>query len=309
MHPIVIIASDKDPAIGAAVEGLEAAGFEVRVLNSATAKLVDFLGALAGEDDGEDDEEEPKPAPSVRLNLPPAAEVAPAKDGEDDEDDDAEDPLHPSKMEALINGEPIEVELVDGPSITLHPNSISAGARTSYTLNESQFSFWPSAISNAPITGIVELLLHGEDPGHLAKVVFSEEAMAPPVLKIGRGWLREAGYPHDSWSLLPASEVLYGKAKVSVEDIRSEMHDKGVILVCTRDDKGIFLLTSYGHIAKPGTVRNGHNDQTWRKLGSFHVIGTIELGKTPDDDKVEYEDEDQKKFDPATLKGPVYVFK
>lgn len=321
MHPIVMIAGDKDPAIGKAVEDLEAAGFEVRVLNSAKAKLIDFLGAIAGADEeaeevpAEDEVVDEPEALKPKVKKEPTAEPTdelPPEVPTDDEESDETDPLDPRnliKKEARIAGELVQVQLVEGGGITLHPSAITAGAKTFYALNESQFSFWPSAVSNEPITGGVELSLNGEEITHLTKVIFSEEAMNPPVLKIGRGWLKEAKYPQNSWALLPASQVLYGKSKVSVEDIRKEMHDKGVILVCTRDEKGLFLLTTYGHLAKPGTVKNGHHDQTFRNLGSFHVIGTIELGKTAADDKVEYENPDLKKFDPATLKGPVYVFK
>lgn len=190
MHPIVIIASDKDPAIGAAVDGLQAAGFEVRVLNTATAKLVDFLGALAGEEDEEDTEKKPDAPEDDKEDTEPKVEKPP-KDAPDDDEElsDENDPLDPKKMEALIAGEPVLVEIVDGAQITLHPNKIVAGARTSYSLNEAQFAFWPSAVSNEPITGGVDLSLNDQNLGHLT-VIFSEEAMNPPVLKIGREWLK-----------------------------------------------------------------------------------------------------------------------
>jgi hypothetical protein len=191
MHPIVIIASDKDPAIGAAVDGLQAAGFEVRVLNTATAKLVDFLGALAGEDDEEDPEKNPDAPEEDAESKEKPKGAAPEASVEEPEDEN--DPLDPKKMEALISGEPIEVQLVDGASITLHPSTIQAGAKTFYSLNEVQFAFWPTAISNEPITGGVNLSLNGDDIGHLTKVTFSEEAMNPPVLKIGREWLKASG--------------------------------------------------------------------------------------------------------------------
>lgn len=188
MHPIVIVASDKDPAIGAAVDSLQAAGFEVRVLNTATAKLVDFLGALAGEDDEEEAAPEKKPdAPEEPKDEPKPPKDEPAEEPAED------DPLDPAKMEAKISGEPVLVEIVEGKDIVLHPSTIQAGAKTFYTLNESQFSFWPAAVSDEPITGRVELELQGRPVEHLTRVIFSEEAMNPPVLKIGRDWLAEAG--------------------------------------------------------------------------------------------------------------------
>lgn len=194
MHPIVIIAGDKDPAIGAAVDGLQAAGFEVRVLNTATAKLVDFLGALAGEDDEDEEKKSDAPTEDEPKEEPkePKADKPP-KDAPPEDAPVEDDPLDPAKMEALIAGEPVQVQLVDGADIVLHPSTIHAGAKTFYSLNESQFSFWPSAVSNEPIKGGVELVLNGVDTGHLTKVTFSEEAMNPPVLKIGREWLKETG--------------------------------------------------------------------------------------------------------------------
>lgn len=188
MHPIVIVAGDKDPAIGAAVDSLQAAGFEVRVLNTATAKLVDFLGALAGEDDEEEDAGEKKPdAPEEPKDDAPKE----PKDAPADEPPAEDDPLDSAKMEAKIAGEPVLVEIVDGGDLVLHPSTITAGAKTFYTLNESQFSFWPAAVSDEPISGGVELELNEKTVEHLTKVIFSEEAMNPPVLKIGRKWLEE----------------------------------------------------------------------------------------------------------------------
>jgi hypothetical protein len=193
MHPIVIIAGDKDPAIGAAVDSLQAAGFEVRVLNTATAKLVDFLGALAGEDDEDEEKKPDAPEDDAEPKAEKPPKEAPAPEAPAEEPSDENDPLDPKKMEALINGEPVTVEIVDGTQITLHPSTIQAGAKTFYSLNESTFAFWPSAISNEPIVGGIELSLNGEAVEHLTKVTFSEEAMNPPVLKIGRGWLKEHG--------------------------------------------------------------------------------------------------------------------
>lgn len=310
-HPIVIMAYDKSPAITKAVAALEEAGNEVIVLNTSTAKLVNFLGALAGEVEDEDTppedegaEEEPKEEPKKA----PPEEAAPEETSPEGEEEEESEPI---ATEAVVNGEKVLVELVAGNSITLHANKISTGAKTFYSLNESHYSFWPNSVSDEPITGSVELELNGDK--HFTKVVFSEETRVQPTIKIGREWLKEAGYPRDSWSLLPASQVLYGKNKVGIEDIRKEMGNRGVILVCTRNDghKDQFpvLLTSYGSIAEPGTKHDGHHDQSWRKLGTFTVVGTIKLGKTVEDDVVKYMSGADGKFDPKTVKGPVFVFK
>jgi hypothetical protein len=203
MHPIVIIAGDKDPAIGKAVDDLQTAGFDVRVLNSATAKLVDFLGAIAGadDDDADDDAASTKDKPENSENVAPEKE--PKKEPKDeppaDEPVDDEDPLNPAKMEAMVNGEKVNIRIVEGGDVTLHPSTISIGAKTFYSLNESQYSFWPGAVSNEPISGGVELSLNGAAVEQLTKIVFSEEAMSPPTLCVGREWLKEH---------YPASQVL-----------------------------------------------------------------------------------------------------
>jgi hypothetical protein len=202
MHPIIMIASDKDPAIGKAVEDLEAAGFEVRVLNSATAKLVDFLGAIAGVDDEVDAELPPEPEaepelppeaepePEVEPELSPEAEPKAKKKAKDEDEEDEDDPLDPKKMEAMIAGEPVQVQLVEGADIVLHPSKIEFGKRTAYALVENQFVFWPKNSADEQITGHIELALEGEETAHLTKVIFSDEPMNPPVLKIGRDWLK-----------------------------------------------------------------------------------------------------------------------
>ncbi len=182
MHPVVIMSYDKSPAINKAVAALEEAGMEVRVLNTNSAKLADFLGALAGEDDEEDvpadaAAEEPVVDDEAPAELPPE-----------------EPEVATEALEALVNGENVIVEIVDGSTVTLHSSSISSGAKTFYRLNESEFSFWPNGgtkstqeEADAPVQGGVEIAFKGKE--YFTQVIFSEETMNPPVLRIGREWL------------------------------------------------------------------------------------------------------------------------
>lgn len=191
-HPVVIMSYDKSPAITKAVAALEEAGMEVMVLNTKTAKLVDFLGALAGEDpDAEDEDAEGADDAAPAEELPADTEPAPAEDDElaaaQAAADEEEEPL---ATEALIAGEKVAVKIVEGSQLVLHPTTISIGAKTFYSLNEAQFAFWPSAVSNEPVTGGVELEVGKYKPTTLTKVTFGEAAN-PAVLEVGRDWLKE----------------------------------------------------------------------------------------------------------------------
>jgi hypothetical protein len=181
MHPIVIMSYDKSPAIVKAIDILEEAGFEVRVLNTNSAKLADFLGALAG----------------VDTDMP--ADKSDAKDSAADEVPADEDkvPADEDKIstEAVVNGEKVIVEIVDGSDLVLHSSKMHAGAKVSYNLGESSFSFWPDSpfktsqeAANTPIKCVVELDFDGKV--ETTVVELSEHAMNPPVLKVGREILK-----------------------------------------------------------------------------------------------------------------------
>lgn len=186
MHPIVIMSYDKSPAISKAVAILQEAGMEVCVLNTATAKLKDFLGALAGQGDEPEDEvqsddqpadppaEDPEPVPK-----PTAAPSVPVKNSAVKN--------QPVATEALVNGEKVLVELVEGDTITLHSSKFVSGLKTTYQLNESTFSFWP-AQDSAEVSCTIDLILLDEQ--HHVDVQFSKVIMDPPVIKVGHIWLQ-----------------------------------------------------------------------------------------------------------------------
>ena len=177
MHPVVIMAYDKSPAITKAVAALEEAGIEVRVLNTNKAKLADFLGALAGEDDEEEDTaaEEPKEEP---------------KDAEEAPKDDVpaelpvEEPIATESRVGFIDGEEILVESFDGPS-ELHPSGLMVGAKTAYAVNESHYSFWPVSTGDGlfDLTHQVQVAF---DDQAVYEDVLIKEAVAKPVLKLNK---------------------------------------------------------------------------------------------------------------------------
>ncbi len=296
MHPIVLISSDKDPAIGKAVELLEDAGFEVRVLNSATAKLVDFLGALAGADD----EEEAEPKEPEDKQPSEKADKAP----KDDAPADDEDPLDPAKMEALVSNEPVLVELVEGSSIVLHPKSVTIAARTVYTLNESEYAFWPSAVGNEPVFTGLDLEL--DDAAYFVQAQLSEEAADPPVLKIGRDWLKEARRPTDSWAIMKAMHI--SPSSPTIDEIRAE-EGKCSAYLCSKDGGSLIWIISGGGDmgVKVGSTHRIHADQTGRDLGLAKVEAVAHIGKKKEDDKVEGKSPNGK--DLYTTKAVGYVFK
>lgn len=177
MHPIVIMSYDKSPAINKAIEIFEEAGFEVRVLNTKTARLVEFLGALAGEDDEAPPKEEPAAeAPKEEPAEEPAAGADEAP---------PEEPPVKEELFVLVDGEQVRVELTEGVN-ELVPNGLMVGKKTAYALNETHFSFWPGDTQNLERDVQVQL-------GDKAKFVTVRvtEAGEVPLLKLDRGVFEE----------------------------------------------------------------------------------------------------------------------
>lgn len=191
MHPVVIMSYDKSPAITKAVAALEEAGMEVRVLNTATSKLTDFLGALAGADEIKN---EPVIVPvtstqndedSKDANADADADVSPntADDTIEAPSDVADQPA----LEALVAGEKVMLELVEGTEVVLHPADITVGPKTTFKLNTAEISFWSSSMP-----ALVENLdVSINSFSGLIKVTISDQIAVPPVLKVGKAWLKE----------------------------------------------------------------------------------------------------------------------
>lgn len=275
MHPIIIIAGDKDKAIGAAVDTLQEAGFEVRVLNTATAKLVDFLGALAGADD---DEQPAAPVTSQEQEEPPEEETS-------------------ETNEAIVSGERVIIEMVDGYEMMLHPSTVTVAARTVYSLNESVYSFWPAVVGNEPVFTTVDMEFDGAE--YRIQTKLSESTMTPPVLKIGRKWLSEA---KNSWAIMRAFHI---KNQPTIEDIR-EAEGKCSVYLCQQDGGSMMWIISGGGDmgVDVGSTHLIHSDQSGRDKGSVVVKAIVHLEKSKDDDRVLGQSKDV-----YSTKTAAYVFK
>jgi hypothetical protein len=179
MHPIVIMAYDKSPAITKAVAALEEAGLEVRVLNTNHAKLADFLGALAGEDDEDDSDKEPKEEPKDEPKPEAPTDDVPVDDAIE------EIPFATESRIGFVDGEEILVESVDGPS-ELHPNGLMVGTKTAYAINESHFSFWPVQNAGDGLFDLTHQVQIAFDDRAVFEDVVIKEAAEKPVLKLNK---------------------------------------------------------------------------------------------------------------------------
>ncbi len=127
-------------------------------------------------------------------------------------------------------------------------------------------------------------------------------------------------YPTNSWAILPATDALFNKTKVSMEQAMLEMGSyggKGTILICERDngyDKKPtrLMLSSAGRMDVPiGSFRKAHHDQNLRPYGQLRILDVVfyEI-KKGDDGKSQVVTEDALMC-PLTLddKFPLFVFK
>ena len=91
-------------------------------------------------------------------------------------------------------------------------------------------------------------------------------------------------YPSNSWSILPATDALFKKTKVRLEDAMLEMGQyggEGTMLICERENPGglkktRFMLSSSGKMDLPvGTEHKAHHDQNWRSYGYVKVLAVL----------------------------------
>jgi hypothetical protein len=88
-------------------------------------------------------------------------------------------------------------------------------------------------------------------------------------------------YPrNNSWAILPATQALFGRTKVTLEAVMLE-RGGGTILICERkngDGKTTrFFLSSSGIMDcyKPGTQHDAHHDQNFRSYGSIKILAVL----------------------------------
>ena len=137
MAKIVVLADPADEeAITAA---MDAAGFKVKVVEPTAANLLHIVIGMV--DDGAPKEEEPP------VEEPPAEEAPPAEEPPAEEVP-AEEPIAQDSLKSLgvciVDGEPVKAFEGTGETSKLFVAKLQAGAKTTYTINESQFSFWPA---------------------------------------------------------------------------------------------------------------------------------------------------------------------
>lgn len=80
------------------------------------------------------------------------------------------------------------------------------------------------------------------------------------------------------WSLLPATQALWSKNKVTLKEV-GEQWAKCTVYVA--DNKGTpkFLCSSGGGFADVavGSSKEGYHDQTFRQMGTFKILNIVEL--------------------------------
>jgi len=155
MAKIVVLAGGDDAeAVKTALDG---AGVDYEVVDPTPANLLHIVIGMVDDEAPKDEEpkdEEPKEPKADKEPKPPkddTAEIPPESDSEIASDASA---VPESLGQVRIDGELIEARLGKGPTSALRAVKIEQGARTSYSINESTFSFWPSNPS-APTQRIV----------------------------------------------------------------------------------------------------------------------------------------------------------
>lgn len=109
-------------------------------------------------------------------------------------------------------------------------------------------------------------------------------------------------------ALLPATQHLWHKNKITVDDAR-KVWKTGTIQICRRGAPYVFLHGSgkSDGYKKAGEWIQARHDQTMKSLGELEVVGVIEHGEKPEDDKVTSGkmslDEIKK------IKAPLWVYK
>ena len=154
MAKIVILAGGDDAT--AASAALDAASIEYEIVDPKPSSLLHMVIGMVddGEDSDEDDEEkkEKKPKDKASSDDEPTVEEPP------DDSDIASDAsaVKESLGTIRINGELVEAFKQNSHVSYLHVPTLVSGAKTSYTINESSFSFWPANTTNPAQRVLIE---------------------------------------------------------------------------------------------------------------------------------------------------------
>ena len=193
-HPVIIITSHPE-GMEKAVAHLRVEGYEVKVLDSLSANLIDFFGAISSTDP---DSFQPIADATSATSTDAVDDV----NGPDDLDDmdstsqlDGEGSTSVSNpvFTGTINDEEIEIHEVPGDEIILHPKSVSgSGDKVKFSLSESiEMSLWEEKEDESDET-LHEVSVHLVIPelsiDKSVKIKVSEMTMDPPVILMGEEW-------------------------------------------------------------------------------------------------------------------------
>lgn len=205
-HPVVIITSNPD-GMSRAVKHLEVEGYEVKVLDSLGANLIDFFSAISSTDpevfsgiddtpksDGVDSEipADTKDTDNTDAVDDPNIDVPSMDDPNTDlEPSDSTDPSAEVVFKGTVNDESIDIHEVPGDEIILHPKSISgSGDKVKFQLQESiEMNLWEEKSEDDELHEVsVHLVIPDLDFDKTVKIKVSEMVMEPPVILMGEDW-------------------------------------------------------------------------------------------------------------------------
>jgi hypothetical protein len=156
MAKIVVLAGGDDAtAVSAA---LDAASLEYEIVEPKPASLLHIvIGMVDDEDEEKDEDKDKKDDKEPKGDKPPKDKAPPADEPPDDSDIAADASAVEESLGMIrINGEMVEAFKQNSRDSFLFVPTLVIGAKTSYTLNESSFSFWPSNITNPAQRVLVE---------------------------------------------------------------------------------------------------------------------------------------------------------
>ena len=186
-HPVVIITSDPE-GVQHAVQHLQVEGYEVKVLDSLSANLIDFFGALSSTEPDQFQVVDDTITPDEPLQIGDAGQSASPNDAAS----------NGQVFQGTIDDEPIEVHEVEGGDLVLHPVSLSGdGAKKKFKLSEDvEISvnlgmLFESEQADAPNTVKVHFVVDELGIDTDVDVVLSEMVMTPPVIMMGKDWFAQ----------------------------------------------------------------------------------------------------------------------
>lgn len=141
MAKIVVLAGGDDA--DTAKTALEGAGLDFEVVDPTPANLLHIVIGMVGGDEKE--EKEPK-EPKEPKEETPAEEPAP-EDEVPAEEPAPEEEVQESLGMIVLNGELVKAVKSTLAESVLNVAELVSGPKTSYTLNESVFSFWPADVA------------------------------------------------------------------------------------------------------------------------------------------------------------------